>query len=1088
MCNVTTLGEAADAPWQSERTFRLLFTKNPQPTWVYDLETLRFLEVNEAAVRQYGYSRDEFLTMEITRIRPAEDLPAFWTDVQSVHDDAPYTGQHRHRVKTGEVIDVQINAHLLSFTGRAAALVVAQDISARLHAEEALRQSEARYRGVIDASPDGIVQISLAGVVTMANQQAADLHGFAPPDELVGTDMLEMISPEDRPRALEDLRRVATGGYANNVEHTLLRRDRSTFVAEMNVALMRDALGQPEAFIVVVRDITVQVHARRALEDLARQNAVLAAQREAIMEQMPSGLILLDAAGTVTLINEVGRRISGAPPDWARPLAEQSVDYALRDVMTNRPLAPEETPVARALRGERVEGYDCVFRRSDASTDTWVRSSATPVRGPEGRITGAVVVFSDVTEERLLLRQLAVSEEQRRTVYDALSCGVLVRDRTGQIIHVNPTAETLFLLTPEAVGATPYSSWQALREDGMALPREELPALVALRTGAAQRVQTVSFVCLDGRRLWLQGDAVPVLDANGHVAQVVESFIDITARKEGEDRLRHQLAFTHAITESVGEGIYALDQAGRLTFMNPAAERLLGWSEAELRGADMHEAIHFQRADGTLVAAEDCPLLGVLRSGVAVSEEDDVFTRKDGTLLPVAYTSAPIQAEGQVAGAVLTFHDITAQKRATEALRKQAQLREGLTTLALLTTAGLDPATLFRDICTAASSAFGVVNAGIWLLEGQETVRLHMSLLAGFAPGITVPLHSPIAAARAIRERRVVVASFHQPEIQREVGAILAQYPPIDANMAAPISIGGEIEGALSLAAAEAERFTEADFAAVSQVAVAIGQALYNARLYAREQELNARLRQMERWRGSFVRLMGHELRTPLGHVLGFADLLSAERDRLSPARQRHLAHLQTGALRLQALIERMFEIMSLFTGEDVLARAPVNLTYLLATALSAQRGRADEAGITMTVGLPTTPLTVLGDEPRLSRLLTIVLDNALRYTPPGGSVAVTLAAVGAGVEARIADSGPGIAPELQEYVFSGAQAEDVLTREHGGLGLSLLLARRIAEAHGGALRLDQPVQGACVVLWLPTPRPLGSAAAAPEGDGTRGR
>jgi len=255
-----------------------------------------------------------------------------------------------------------------------------------------------------------------------------------------------------------------------------------------------------------------------------------------------------------------------------------------------------------------------------------------------------------------------------------------------------------------------------------------------------------------------------------------------------------------------------------------------------------------------------------------------------------------------------------------------------------------------------------------------------------------------------------------------------------------------------------------------------------------RKQELNARLRQMERWRDSFVRLMGHELRTPLGHVLGFADLLSAERDRLSPARQRHLAHLQTGALRLQALIERMFEIMSLFTGEDVLARAPVNLTYLLATALSAQRGRADEAGITMTVGLPTTPLTVLGDEPRLSRLLTIVLDNALRYTPPGGSVAVTLAAVGAGVEARIADSGPGIAPELQEYVFSGAQAEDVLTREHGGLGLSLLLARRIAEAHGGALRLDQPVQGACVVLWLPTPRPLGSAAAAPEGDGTRGR
>jgi len=221
--------------------------------------------------------------------------------------------------------------------------------------------------------------------------------------------------------------------HVRNVEHTLLRRDGSAFVAEMNVALMRDALGQPQAFTAVVRDITAQVQARRALEDLARQNAALAAERATIIEQMPGGLILLDASGTVTLINEAGRRISGAPPDGTRPLAEQTTDYGLRDAITNRVLAPEETPAARALQGERVETDDHVFRRSGEAADTWARTSAAPLRDAEGRITGAVVVFSDMTEERRRLRQIADSEERLRTIYDALSCGVMMRNATFQM-------------------------------------------------------------------------------------------------------------------------------------------------------------------------------------------------------------------------------------------------------------------------------------------------------------------------------------------------------------------------------------------------------------------------------------------------------------------------------------------------------------------------------------------------------------------------------------------------------------------------------------------------------------------------------
>src|SRR5579863_4776983 len=105
------------------------------------------------------------------------------------------------------------------------------------------------------------------------------------------------------------------------------------------------------------------------------------------------------------------------------------------------------------------------------------------------------------------------------------------------------------------------------------------------------------------------------------------------------------LIFLRAVTDNLGEGTYALDTHGRVTFMNPAAERMLGWTEAELRGKEMHQTIHFQHADGSPFPSDQCPLLQVIRSGRTERVEDDTFTRRDGTMFSVAYVSSPIVIE-----------------------------------------------------------------------------------------------------------------------------------------------------------------------------------------------------------------------------------------------------------------------------------------------------------------------------------------------------------------------------------------------------------------------------------------------------------
>jgi|GEM_PF-931603 len=137
--NIADRLRSEEALRSSEARFRLMFANNPVPMWMYDLETLQFLEVNEAAVATYGYSREEFLRMRITDIRPLEDVPRLLEDIQSQRPDLQRTDQWRHRRKNGEIIDVQIISHVLEFAGRKAVVVVAEDITERKALEEQLQ-------------------------------------------------------------------------------------------------------------------------------------------------------------------------------------------------------------------------------------------------------------------------------------------------------------------------------------------------------------------------------------------------------------------------------------------------------------------------------------------------------------------------------------------------------------------------------------------------------------------------------------------------------------------------------------------------------------------------------------------------------------------------------------------------------------------------------------------------------------------------------------------------------------------------------------------------------------------------------------
>ncbi len=266
-------GKRAEKPLRtSEASYRLLFEKNPQPMWVYDVQSLAFLAVNQSAIEHYGYSREEFLRMTGGDIRPAEDLPALLESVANAPQGIEKAGRWRHRKKDGTLIDVEITSHDLQWGARAARLVAVEDITERKRAEENLRQNEESYRLLVEQSPDAIL-VHRRGTIVFANSGMAALFGVSSAQELVGRQNLDFVHPDDR--GAVRLRMQELSGDFTSVRRNvtrLLRRDGTEIYAEVAA---RSIVYQGDAAIqVMFRDVSQR---KKAEEELRRSEARLAA-------------------------------------------------------------------------------------------------------------------------------------------------------------------------------------------------------------------------------------------------------------------------------------------------------------------------------------------------------------------------------------------------------------------------------------------------------------------------------------------------------------------------------------------------------------------------------------------------------------------------------------------------------------------------------------------------------------------------------------------------------------------------------------------------------------------------------------------
>ena len=623
---------------------------------------------------------------------------------------------------------------------------------------------------------------------------------------------------------------------------------------------------------------------------------------------------------------------------------------------------------------------------------------------------------------------------------------------SGRVLEVNPAFEEMWGVSASAVaGYNPFENEQS-HAHGMVpfLERAFAGETVVMPEAPYDAALTAS----GGRRRWIRTFAYPVKDEAGRVSQVVFMHEDVTARREAEEKLRYQLHLTETITSRAGEALFLMDSAGRVTFMNPAAEEMFGWGQAELQGKALHDVIHYQRPDSTPFPLAECTLGRVMTSGESVRGHEDVFYARGGRPVLVRCSNAPVFEGGRIAGAVLAVSDITANRRAEQELREsEGRLRQ---------MADAMPQIVW---VTRPDGYHEYYNQKWYEYVGLDYERTKGHHWAD-------PLH-PEDRARA-RERWALALSTGEPyeieyRFRRHDGAyrwFLGRALPVRDEAGEIVKWFGTCTDIDDAKRADEER----------------------ARLLANEQASRARAEEANRLKDEFLATGSHELRTPLTAIAGWAHMLGE--GGLDPdTARRAVSVIRRNAEQQQQLIEDILDVSRIITGKLKLESQRLDVASVVGSALDTVRPAAEAKSIQLRSDFGRGA-EVVGDPRRLQQVVWNLLANAVKFTPPGGEVRVSAERLLRHVRIEVSDTGQGIMQEFLPYVFDRfRQADGSTSRQHGGLGLGLSIVRHLVEAHGGSVHAYSAGEGQGATFTVDLPLRASAEAAEPKAqDGAQTR
>jgi len=574
MQDITERRRVEDALREAEDRYRRLVELSPEPIFVH--QDLKYVYVNLAGVKLFGAT-------------DAQELLGR-TVFDFLHPDLRETIRERIRVqleegraaplmeqvylrKDGSTVEVEVSSAPFQFQGRPAVQVIARDISGRKQAERSVAELQARYRQLVELSPDSIY-IHQEGRIVFVNSACVRMFGATSPEQLIGKPLLDLLHPDYREIVRERMRVLYEEKRTVPVMiQKVLRLDGDAVDVEGKAAPFTFE-GRP-AVQTVVRDIGERIRAEESLR-----------QFRAAMDLSPNLIMLIDRATMRFVdVNDTACRLLG---------------YSRAELLE---LGPQD--VAPLSREELARAYDRIINGDSAGTSLEMRHRrkdgtllpvelvrrAVPSR--DGHII--VVIASDITERQRAEAELRNSHERFRQIAENIREVFWVTDPDkNQMLYISPAYEEIWQRSCESLYASPWTWVEAIHTED----RERILQAAREKQLRGEYDEEYRIVRSDGSIRWIRDKAFPVRDEQGRIYRVVGIADDITEKRQAEDRLRKAAAQSRNILSSITDAFFAVDKDWRFTYLNATAEHLLRRRASELLGRSIWE--EFPEARGTI--------------------------------------------------------------------------------------------------------------------------------------------------------------------------------------------------------------------------------------------------------------------------------------------------------------------------------------------------------------------------------------------------------------------------------------------------------------------------------------------------------
>ncbi len=644
---------AAEALRESEARFRVIFEHANDAIHVSNAAD-EILEVNPRLCELMGYSRAELLKMHVADLQAPEVRSSAGSVIANElarFGRTTFEGVNLHH--SGRPIPVEISVARMDSVQGDLFVSIVRDITARKRAEEALQESEAKFRSYIEYAPLGVFVVDRSGRCVEVNAAATEMLGFTEAD-LLPLSIPDILAPQSLEAGLQHFQTVGQDGAAT-AEFLLHRKDGTLFWATVNAV----KLGE-DRFMAYCQDITERKRAELALQDSE-------SSLQGILQSTADGILAVNRENRLLFANERFSELWRIPPEV---MAAKDDAVLLQYVLDQLIEPPAFLKKVQALYASREDSFD-ILNFKDGRV--FERVSHPLRQGAE--LHGRVWSFRDITARKQAeeaIRESARRERERvaelQTIMDAVPAAIwIAHDQMSQVITGNRAAYDLLHMPPGSNASRTAPEGQPLTrtkiyQNGVDLPPNDLPLQISAATGVEIRDFEQELVFDDGTIVYELGNVMPLFDEEGRPRGAVGAFVDITERKHAEAALAQERLLLRTVIDNLPDAVYAKDRQGRKILVNRADLDNIGKSEAEVLGKT--DAELFPQQIAAQFEADD---QSVLHSGQPVLNREELLINEQGKQIWQRTSKLPLKdAAGQIVGLVGIGHNITDRKQAEE--------------------------------------------------------------------------------------------------------------------------------------------------------------------------------------------------------------------------------------------------------------------------------------------------------------------------------------------------------------------------------------------------------------------------------------